>query len=288
MSAIFEHKEPAPIETAYVFDNSGGEASARFEALAAIFDEGTIRHLEARGVGAGWQCLEVGGGGGSIAAWLATQVGTSGRVLATDIDTRFLEALRLPNLEVRRHNIANDPLPEAAFDLVHARLVLMHLPQREQALARMVAALKPGGWIVVEEFDSLSLLPDPVVNLAEVALQVGVALRQVLAERGVDARYGRLLSAQLDQLGLTEVGAEGRVFMWRGGTAGASLCRANYEQLRDEIIDTGLISAEEFASDLSRLNEINFMVPSSIMWATWGRRPVTQCLLLGPASCIAP
>jgi hypothetical protein len=150
----------------------------------------------------------------------------------------------------------------------------MHLPQREQALARMAAAVKPGGWIVVEEFDSLSLLPDPVVNPSEVALKVGVALRQVLAERGVDARYGRLLPAQLDQLGVTEVSAEGRVFMWRGGTAGASLCRANYEQLRDEIIDTGLISAEELARDLSRLDEINFTIPSSIMWAVWGRRAI--------------
>jgi SAM-dependent methyltransferase len=72
----------------------------------------------------------------------------------TDIDERYLESLHVPNLEVRRHDIVTDPLPEAAFDLIHARLVLIHLPQREEVLSRLVAALKPGGWLVDEEFDS--------------------------------------------------------------------------------------------------------------------------------------
>jgi trans-aconitate methyltransferase len=55
-----------------------------------------------------------------------------------------------------------DPLPDAAFDLIHARLVLIHVPEREEVLARLVAALKPGGWMVEEEFDSQSLPCDPL------------------------------------------------------------------------------------------------------------------------------
>jgi ubiquinone/menaquinone biosynthesis C-methylase UbiE len=65
-------------------------------ALARIFDEGTIRHIEARGIRHGWHCLEIGGGGGSVSAWLAQRVGPEGRVLVTDIDTRFLDRLHLP------------------------------------------------------------------------------------------------------------------------------------------------------------------------------------------------
>jgi len=63
-------------------------------------------------VGPGWHCLEVGGGGGSIASWLANRVLPDGRAVATDLDTRFLETLSIPNLEVRRHDIVTDPLPE--------------------------------------------------------------------------------------------------------------------------------------------------------------------------------
>jgi ubiquinone/menaquinone biosynthesis C-methylase UbiE len=132
-------------DTRYVFDNAHGETRERFPALSDLYDEETIRCLQALGVVAGSQCLEVAAGGGSIARWLASQVGTDGRVLATDLDTRFLESLDDPALEVRRHDIAREHLPDSAFDLVHARLILVHLPERELALAKMVGALKPGG-----------------------------------------------------------------------------------------------------------------------------------------------
>lgn len=125
------HDNRSSASPPYILDNAGREASIRFPCLSAGFDAGTIRHLEGLGVSPGWRCLEVGGGGGSIAAWLAARVGPIGHVLITDIDTRFLESLKLANTEVRCHNIAADPLPESAFDLVHSRLVLLHVPERE-------------------------------------------------------------------------------------------------------------------------------------------------------------
>ncbi len=115
----------------YLLANSGSETQTRFASLSELFDPGTIRHLNNSGVSRGWRCLEVGGGGGSVASWLADRVGHTGYVLATDIDPRFLETLKHPNIEVLRHNIVTDPLPEAGFDLVHTRLVLLHIPQRE-------------------------------------------------------------------------------------------------------------------------------------------------------------
>lgn len=259
-------------ESPYVLDNAGREASARLAALSAAFDPGTIRHLQDRGIGPGWHCLEVGGGGGSIAAWLAAHVGTAGRVLVTDIDTRFLETLKLPNLEVRRHNIASDPLPEAAFDLVHSRLVLVHLPEREQALKRMVAALKPGGWLVDEEFD-FSVSPDPSVSPGEVLSRTYVAMTRILDDRGVDRRFGRRLFGLLRAHGLVSVAAEGRIFMWDSESPGASLRRWTYEQLRDAMIDAGYITEEEFDHDIARLDDPSFMMPSPLLWTTWGRRP---------------
>src|SRR5687768_10129658 len=105
----------------YVFDNAAEQqARERFAALPRLYDPGTIRHLAALGVGAGWRCLEVGAGGGSIARWLAQRVGSTGYVVATDLDTRFLEPLARevgPPLAVQRHDVTADPLPEASFDL---------------------------------------------------------------------------------------------------------------------------------------------------------------------------
>ena len=108
----------------YVFDNSAPEARARLAALSEKHDAGTIRHLLARGVADGWTRLEIGGGGGTITRWLSDRVGAHGYVLTTDIDTRFLETVGLPNVEVRRHDILTDPLPDATFDLAYARAVL--------------------------------------------------------------------------------------------------------------------------------------------------------------------
>jgi SAM-dependent methyltransferase len=258
----------------YTLDNAGREASARFAALAAMYDPGTIRHLEERGVSSGWHCLEVGGGGGSIAAWLAARVGSAGRVVVTDIDPRFLESLQVPNLEVRRHDIVNDPLPEAAFDLVHSRLVLLHLPEREKALARMVAALKPGGWLVDEEFDASSMPPNPAVNPGEVLLKTLIASRRVMEDRGADDRgFARRLFSRLRAHGLVDVAAEAGIFMWHSGSPGVSLLRANFEQLHSSMIDAGYITEEEFNQDIARLDDPGFMMPSPVMWTAWGRRP---------------
>jgi ubiquinone/menaquinone biosynthesis C-methylase UbiE len=132
----------------------------------------------------------VGGGSGTIAAWLAARVGPAGHVLVTDLDPRFLDGSKVSNLEVRRHNIVTDTLPEAAFNLIHARLVLVHLPEREKVLAGLVAALKPGGWIIDEEFDSVSLPCDPILSPGEIQLKTQTALFRLVEERGVERRWG--------------------------------------------------------------------------------------------------
>jgi 2-polyprenyl-3-methyl-5-hydroxy-6-metoxy-1,4-benzoquinol methylase len=257
---------------AYTFDNSGAQAETRFSALATIFDPGTIRHLNEIGISKGWRCLEVGAGGGSIATWLCDQVGANGQVVATDIDTRFLETLGKSNLEVWRHDIVSDPVPQATFDLVHFRLVLGHLPNRDEVLGRLVTALRPGGWMLAEEFDSYSLRPDHTINVAETALNAFGAMQAVLARHGFEGYYGRRLAGRLRAHGLADVAAEGRLFMFEGGTSGADLTRAAISQTRDEMIDAEAITEAEIERDLLQLNSADFMMPSAIMWAARGCR----------------
>lgn len=265
-------------DTRYVFDNAHGETRERFPALSDLYDDETIRCLQALGIAPGWHCLEVAAGGGSIARWLAGQVGTGGRVLATDLDTRFLESLTDPALDVCRHDLVRDPLPDSTFDLVHARLILVHLPERERGLANMAGALKAGGWLVCEEFDSLSMPADSVFHPDECALKAQAAMQRVMASRGANTRYGRDLAARMRALGLVDIRAQGRMTMWQGGSAGARLFRANFEQLREELLQVGLLTQAELDDDLASLDDPRTLFPSPVMWTVCGRRPRgSQC-----------
>jgi hypothetical protein len=121
-------------EYKYPLSNEWRAARQRLAQLEAIWDPWTIRNFEKLQVKEGWCCLEVAGGGGSLAEWLCHRTGNSGRVVATDLQTHFLEALNASNLEVWRHDILSDPLPKQRFDLVHARAVLTFLPQPAEAV----------------------------------------------------------------------------------------------------------------------------------------------------------
>jgi hypothetical protein len=109
----------------YVFENAGRSAQARYHELSRVYDGNKTPRIEQRDIGRGCSCLEIGGGGGSIASRLA-RVGVTGRVLATDLDPRFLQSLAYENLEVYRHDIRTGGLPQEELDLAHARLVLIH------------------------------------------------------------------------------------------------------------------------------------------------------------------
>src|SRR5690606_34291706 len=126
----------------YLFDNHSEHAFDQHRFLAAAYDPMTTERLAETGVGPGWRCLEVGAGGGSVARWLAERVAPGGSVLATDIKPERIPAAE--GLEVRRHDIVRDPLPEAAYDLVHARLVLLHLAGRGAAARRVRHRLRAG------------------------------------------------------------------------------------------------------------------------------------------------
>src|SRR4029453_8422858 len=115
----------------------------RVALLTGISDPITIRRLTELGIRPGWRCLEVGAGDGSIARWMAQQVGNAGRVGATHLTPRFLGGHGLANLEVRRHNLLEDELETAQYDLVHCRFVLQHLPDSLRGLQRLAEAVWP-------------------------------------------------------------------------------------------------------------------------------------------------
>ena len=265
-------EQPA-VRQQYRLDNSWVQARERLALIEARYDPGTIRHLESLGVNEGWHCLEIGGGGGSIAEWLCRRVGSSGHVVATDINPRFLQALKLPNLEVRRHNIVDDALEEGAFDLVHTRAVLVHLGERDTALDRLVAALKPGGWLLAEENDFASFVADPRAGDVACERLAKLIKAHQAAGGGVDVFYGRRLYADLYARGLVNVGAEGRSWMGRGAAPSAQGLRLSYTQMRKVLLGSGELDAAELDACLALFDDPNFLFMSATIMAVWGRRP---------------
>ena len=263
--------------TSYIFDNAAErETAQRFSSLESLHDPDTILHLLATGVGRGWRCLEIGGGSGSISRWLADCVGPEGHVLATDIDPRFLANSGRPNLEVRRHDVGTDPLPETAFDLIHARLVLIHVPQREASLERLVSALKPGGWLVVEDYDPIVIdRAFPIENdeHAATVLKSLRALWSLMESRGLDMRWASSLYRRFVAAGLVDVAMQGHIDLRSGGSPGARLDKANLSQVRDEALRKGLVTPEEMDRTLSLLDDPGFVFASPVMFSAWGQRP---------------
>ena len=260
----------------YLLDNRGAEAGGRFDALSAVFDEVTFRHIDALGIRAGWRCWEVGAGGPSVPAGLAARVGETGSVLATDIEVGWLTGEVVAGVEVRRHDVVHDDPPRGDFDFVHARLVLLHLPGREQALQRMAAAVRPGGWLLVEDFDiSLQTLvcPDDHGPDQQLANKIKDGFRALLFGRGVDAEFGRRLPRLFRAAGLLDVGADAYFPLAVPGVA--VLEDANTHQVRDQLVSGGHASSQEVDTYLDLVRGGSLDLATAPLVSTWGRRPPT-------------
>jgi SAM-dependent methyltransferase len=263
------HQEPQKTMDAYLFARR--EVRQRLERLEEHADPATHRRLRALGLREGWHCCEVGFGGGSVALWLSQQVGPQGRVLAVDLDPRYLAAHTVPNLEVRQQDITREPPPAQAFDLVHVRLVLMHLPQREQVLEWLGTSLKPGGWLLVEEHELFPTQMEP--GGPSLYTRLWKALRELGHRRGMDSAWARRVPALLQQLGLQQVGTDVDMPFFNGGSPAAEFWRLTAEQLLPQMEAQGLLTRQELAEATTLMRDPSVWLFGPAMVATWGRRP---------------
>jgi SAM-dependent methyltransferase len=231
----------------YVFDaTQHDEEFARLRALEGVFDQASRRWLLKTSLGPGWRCLEVGAGAGSIAAWLSDVVGENGRVLAIDVNARFLSQLAAPNIAVCEADIRTAAIERESVDLVHARFVLIHVPEWGDALAAMITSLKPDGWIVIEEPDfsaSRSLAGPP--KLRRAFDNVHKAIEAMFTERGMDHAFGARLPALFEREGFCSGAFENDAPIVCGGSPQALMMAMSTKALSDKYVATGLASPED-------------------------------------------
>jgi len=208
----------------------------RLTLLERIHDPLTLRQLDRIGVREGWHCLDVGAGAGSVTRMLADRVGDTGSVVATDLDPRLLEPLAGPTVRVLQHDLLSDPLPESAFDLVHARLLLMHLPSRVDAIRRLLASVRVGGWLAIVDTDFASVRVEPVSAAWKRAWS---AFLDAAVAASWDPRYGARLEEDVESLEVEVVEAEQSTHRGPGGSSQADLLSLTLERLRPRMLAVG-------------------------------------------------
>lgn len=256
----------------YVLSNADEGERRRLQAIEAAYDTRTRARLAEIGAVPGARVLLLGAGGGSVARWAAEAVGPEGEVVATDLDTRFLDPLPqdFPQVRVRRLDVVRDELSDG-FDVVHARLLLGHLPEREQVLAKMAASLVPGGGMLVEDFDWGSYgpcLPNPE------AVEAITAVTRFLTAAGFDSGFGRRLPGLLRGLGLTRVDAEGLVLSLRGETFPLEpMFRQTFDRILPRMTEAGLMTAEGAKALHERFDDPAYDMLTQTLMSVWGHRP---------------
>lgn len=253
---------------AYTLDNRWRAARERLEMLEVASDPFTARHLDKVGVGAGWHCLEVGAGAGSVTRMLCERVGPDGRVVAVDLEPTLLADVSAPNLEVRRLDVVIDELPEAAFDLIHTRLVLVHIPQRNELIPKFVRSLRPGGVLLLEECD----LREAFAADDDVFRPALEAMYRPLYDAGLDVFWGRTVAARLEAAGLVDVVDHRELLTFSGASPMAEFWRITCRQFLESqpYTDAERALLEEGAAAIAR--------PGGpwVAWewtTAWGRRP---------------
>jgi len=257
----------------YLLENRHREAGLRLEAISALFDSTTFGHIRRMNLQAGCRCWEVGAGSPSIPLQLSKMAGDTGSVLATDIDISWLGDMDAPNISILKHDIVTEEPPAEPFDLIHARLVLVHLPNRDAVLKKLVGALKKGGWLLIEDADPAL---QPLACLEEkapehvLANKIRRGFRQLMLNRGVDLSYGRTLPRVLREAGLEDVMAEAFFPLARPECSFLEI--ATIELLRRQLIESGLATSEEIEINLQNLKAGRLDIATAPLISAWGRR----------------
>jgi SAM-dependent methyltransferase len=270
--------DPATATAYFAADAEAADELARLQLLEAEQDPQTLRCLAAIGIGEGWRCLEVGAGAGSVVRWLSARAGDQGRVVAADVDLRFLNDLAEPNVEARQCDITRDEVEPGCYDLVHCRNLLMHLDNPGDVLRRMLAALRPGGWLLAEDPDlgvaGSADRAHPMSGLFDSYWARWIEF--VSAEGILDPRFGKTLPGYVEAAGLVDLSYEGVAKVVRGGEPHSLLWIRTWQRTNDAVIAKGVLSESQIADMRRAFEDPTFIYRSLLMQSVWGRKPASE------------
>lgn len=240
----------------------------RLRLLEKQLDPVSTAALAGRELPASARCLELGAGAGSMARWMAERY-PAGHVTAVDIDTRYLDVGWAPNLEVHEGDVRTLDFPAGSFDLIHARTLLMHLPEREEIVARAATWLAPKGWLVLEDISTFSSESSPYPAWRK-AME---AVAGLLGRQGGDLGWARQRQlAVFADTGLTDLGMSVKMFTVGDGGPAEQFWRVFLDQIRPALSGQGLLPSDELDAALALFDEPHFVDTADALISAWGRR----------------
>jgi ubiquinone/menaquinone biosynthesis C-methylase UbiE len=264
----------------YALGSSPGE-SARLQRQADELAADSRDLLDRVDLRPGHSVIDLGCGPRGILDLLAGQVAPAGRVVGLDADrahtamaAEFAADRGLSGVQVMTADARRTGLPPGSFDLVHARTLLVNLPDPGDVAAEMARLARPGGWVASMEPDTeygRCHPPHPAFDrLCDIFT---VAFRR----NGADPWIGRRVPELFRQAGLDDVQVEARVQMYPPGNSRRTIRADLVRAMRPRVLEMGLASAAELdeldAATRAHLQDPHTVVISGLLFLTWGRKP---------------
>jgi len=232
------------------------------------------------GVRSGGRAIDIGCGPQGVLDLLSERVGSTGLVVGIERDDESVAAARqfvadraLGNVKVLRAEAASKGMPGDIFDLVHARLVLVNIPNAEAVVGEMVRLARPGGMVASHEADNLPHLCDPPLRAWDRLCQI---YRDYSSANGIDLFIGRRAHRLFREAGLVDIELNPVIHVYQGHNR-RTIFWDFLQNVRDSIVEQGLIADSEFSELLAELKEHldrrDTLVVSHLFFQLWGRKP---------------
>ncbi|HEY3482305.1 MAG TPA: methyltransferase domain-containing protein, partial [Streptomyces sp.] len=241
----------------------------RIDFGALAYDDTTMARLRALGAGPGWRCLDVGAGTGTVSRRLLDEAGVAS-VLAVDRDERFLRARPVPGLDILEADITAPDFAPGGFDLVHARFVLMHLPERDRLITTLAGLVAPGGVLVLSDAVDVTGDRTPGTPYAVAMRAMWQGLRTTI---GTDVTWVPSYPRLLRDAGLSSVAAELHVPPLLPGSPISRFWADTWDRGRAAMVATGLVDDAAVDEAIRYLASDDCAALSAGMLTVWGRKP---------------
>ncbi|QIQ03797.1 methyltransferase domain-containing protein [Streptomyces liangshanensis] len=275
---------PAPVREAgasTVVDYRLGSSGAEQERLLAqceLLRPAAVALLDTIPLPPGANALDLGCGPLGVLDLLSERVGPAGSVTGLDTDDRMIgwaresaAALALGNVEVRHEALSPDTAAGETYDLAHCRLLLINTTHPRLILGAMAAAVRPGGWVAVQEFDWATWQCDPPHPAWS---RLKTLLTGIF---GGDVHIGARLPGLLAEAGLTDVRAAAHAYYWQPGDRYQTLLLSFAGLFRERLLEHTPLTPRELDALTGALGDHlarpGTTVRESLLVQAWGRKP---------------
>jgi ubiquinone/menaquinone biosynthesis C-methylase UbiE len=256
----------------------------RLRRQAKVWEPATMRVLQEAGLCEGMSCLDVGCGPGEVMRLMGEMVGATGHVTGLDADgeigrqaLEMLQATGKSRFTFIEQDIESaEEIPGQPFDLAYARLVLIFARDPIADLRKMYAWTKPGGHMVVQDYDVRTVDIFPKLESWEELRRV---ISGVFEQGGRDNQIGHKLPGYFVDAGIGEpdgtdvTGIVGSLKQYGWWIRGA------YQSVLPRAIQSGLTTAAESLAVLDEFNQAErseryYSSLFPLLIGAWKRKPL--------------